>query len=354
MSHPRRFLVCVFSLATVALGPPFPEVSADAPSQAASGPETARAVDYALSRPAGELPASNDGPADAFRPSRINPLANEPDSGQRGTWDRPSVPSDPLLGPPAGQGVHTPVLDFDFAGVGNPQACGGCTPPDPNGDVGPDHYVQMVNATKVAIFDKTGMLLAPAFNQGQRVPRGRRSDRGVHLRRELREPEQHLHPGGEPPDRALHVYGLRLFQLQTARCNSARTSGSTWSASGPCTASPIATSAATRPSWAPSPLAAVAATWVPPSAGSSCARRAAAGPSSRRGRTTRAMATIGSWAASRWTGRITLPSATRSPAAPVPGHPLRHTRPRRSGRDAAAGGRADQRRRFPDRLEPVG
>jgi hypothetical protein len=50
--------------------------------------------------------------------------------------------------------------------VSNPFACGGCSPPDPNGDVGPNHYVQMVNATKVAVFDKTGTLLAPPFDLG--------------------------------------------------------------------------------------------------------------------------------------------------------------------------------------------
>lgn len=56
-------------LATVAPGAPLPEASADTPVSTTSGPITDTAVDYALSGPAGELPASNDGPADAFRPS---------------------------------------------------------------------------------------------------------------------------------------------------------------------------------------------------------------------------------------------------------------------------------------------
>ncbi len=47
-----------------------------------------------------------------------------------------------------------------------PDACGGCAPPDTNGDVGRKHYIQMVNATKVAIFDKTGKPQRPAFDLG--------------------------------------------------------------------------------------------------------------------------------------------------------------------------------------------
>jgi PKD domain len=149
-----------------------PPVAEDALLPMALGSVTGTAVDYAPSPPTRELPASTDGPADAFRPPRINPLANQPDGGQRGTWDRPSVPVDRLIGQPPGQGVQTPALDFDFAGVGNPQGCGSCAPPDPNGDVGPNHYVQMVNATKVAIFDKSGVLLAQPFNLGSLWPRG--------------------------------------------------------------------------------------------------------------------------------------------------------------------------------------
>jgi hypothetical protein len=60
----------------------------------------------------------------------------------------------------------TPGLDFSFDGVGNPLGCGGCSPPDTNGDVGPNHYIQMVNATKVAIFDKSGTALQAPFNLG--------------------------------------------------------------------------------------------------------------------------------------------------------------------------------------------
>ncbi len=49
--------------------------------------------------------------------------------------------------------------NFDGIAFGDPGA--GFTPPDPNGDVGPDHFVQAVNAA-FAIFDKQGnTLVAP-------------------------------------------------------------------------------------------------------------------------------------------------------------------------------------------------
>ena len=38
----------------------------------------------------------------------------------------------------------------------------GATPPDTVGDVGPDHYVQAVNASRIAVYDKTGAML-PGF-----------------------------------------------------------------------------------------------------------------------------------------------------------------------------------------------
>ncbi|MEO8288428.1 MAG: S-layer homology domain-containing protein [Chloroflexota bacterium] len=52
--------------------------------------------------------------------------------------------------------MPTPTVTFE--GVGNPTACGGCLPPDTNGDVGPNHYVQTVN-TSFAVWDKSGTVL---------------------------------------------------------------------------------------------------------------------------------------------------------------------------------------------------
>ncbi|NUM48509.1 MAG: hypothetical protein HUU38_27705, partial [Anaerolineales bacterium] len=97
---------------------------------------------------------------------RHNPLLFEADQGQRGTWDRENVPLDPLIRPASDNPGETPALDFSFEGTGNPTGCGSCSPPDTNGDVGPNHYVHAVNATKIAIYDKTGTPLGSPFNLG--------------------------------------------------------------------------------------------------------------------------------------------------------------------------------------------
>ncbi len=67
-----------------------------------------------------------------------------------------SGPVDPLLQFTYPNNGRTPSPTLTFEGVDN--FCG-CSPPDTIGDVGPNHYVQMVNATKFSIFDKTGNLL---------------------------------------------------------------------------------------------------------------------------------------------------------------------------------------------------
>jgi hypothetical protein len=55
--------------------------------------------------------------------------------------------------------MPTPQLVFE--GIGSPQSFCGCAPPDTNGDVGPNHYVQTVNVS-YAVWDKSGnQLQAP-------------------------------------------------------------------------------------------------------------------------------------------------------------------------------------------------
>lgn len=75
----------------------------------------------------------------------------------------------PGLGAGAGDGRFTdPLLQFNnqrapsvmpaattFVGFNATQGCGGCLPPDTNGDVGPNHYVLTSN-TRVQIYNKTG------------------------------------------------------------------------------------------------------------------------------------------------------------------------------------------------------
>ncbi|MCI0393824.1 MAG: hypothetical protein L0322_02640, partial [Chloroflexi bacterium] len=120
-------------------------------------PIVSQPVEPGLSPPVWSLPVVSDEPDHLDEiPTRHNPLANEPDQGQRGTWDRQNVPLDPLIALNLQNGGRTPGLLFDFQATSNPTGCGTCSPPDPNGDVGPNHYIHMVNATKVAIYNKSG------------------------------------------------------------------------------------------------------------------------------------------------------------------------------------------------------
>lgn len=54
--------------------------------------------------------------------------------------------------------MPTPIVSFD-SGI----ACGGCQPPDPNGDVGPNHFVAMGNL-QLQVFNKTGTSLFGPVN----------------------------------------------------------------------------------------------------------------------------------------------------------------------------------------------
>jgi hypothetical protein len=54
---------------------------------------------------------------------------------------------------PAAPKMPAPILTFD--GMNSSQSGCLCLPPDPNGDVGPNHYVQSVNSS-IKIFDKAG------------------------------------------------------------------------------------------------------------------------------------------------------------------------------------------------------
>ena len=54
--------------------------------------------------------------------------------------------------------VAAPAPSLTFTGITN--ACGGCSPPDIVGDVGPSHYVQMVNV-HFGVWNKAGAVLVP-------------------------------------------------------------------------------------------------------------------------------------------------------------------------------------------------
>ena len=129
--------------------------SAGYASGAQSGPpkpRVGRAVKFDVSPPLRSIPPI------------LTPTPRETDDerGEVGPVNNTSHDPDPVVQRSAGSGVFgpdlTPPADANFEGISNPTACGGCAPPDPNGDIGPNHYVQMVNL-KFQIFSRTGTSL---------------------------------------------------------------------------------------------------------------------------------------------------------------------------------------------------
>ncbi|HLF37526.1 MAG TPA: hypothetical protein VI520_06300, partial [Anaerolineales bacterium] len=121
------------------------------PSLAAQGPDRARptileSIEHRSSRPLRELPPIPPRAGELFElPRKLLPN-REGSSGPSGL--------DPLL-QPVGDFLAMPATDQNFEGLNN---VNGVLPPDTNGDVGPNHYVQIVNLS-FAIWDKSGNLL---------------------------------------------------------------------------------------------------------------------------------------------------------------------------------------------------
>jgi hypothetical protein len=126
------------------------------------GPIVGEAVTPGISVAVRDLPPLDEDLPQLDR--EINPRQN-PNSLLQGNVAHVYEGIDPLVAHSL-NGGQTPGLDFDFEATGNPTGCGGCSPPDINGDVGPNHYVHMVNATKVAIYNKSGTLIDGPFDLG--------------------------------------------------------------------------------------------------------------------------------------------------------------------------------------------
>ena len=91
---------------------------------------------------------------------------NEASLGKQGAGGKDAAPSPPV--PPTAGPMPGPMQSFD--GIDMQRGCGPnfifCLPPDTNGEVGPNHYVQMTNSA-VAVYTKTGteVLGATQINQ---------------------------------------------------------------------------------------------------------------------------------------------------------------------------------------------
>ena len=110
-------------------------------------PTVGRAVKFDVSPPLRSIPIveekeSEKGDDDRGKPGPVNDTNHDPDPVVQ-RWHGGGIFSRNDLIPPTG---------VSFNGMTNTATT---TPPDTNGDVGPNHYVQMVN-TRFQIFNKTG------------------------------------------------------------------------------------------------------------------------------------------------------------------------------------------------------
>lgn len=150
-----RLLTWLVSVALVpsliGLAPRASAFAASKPTVATGGPHSARAVAFDVSPPLRDTASRDDLPAGAVR------LSSDPGpipTGQGSIRDRAvqaSAPSTTRIPPP----------QLTFEGLANRDNPIQVSPPDPVGDVGPDHYVEMVNLV-FAVYSKTGTrLLGP-------------------------------------------------------------------------------------------------------------------------------------------------------------------------------------------------
>ncbi len=133
--------------------------SADAAAEQAGAiaPEVRQSVRNDTSAPLAELAAAAAAPRAAAGVAE-QPMRGLPrEAGLAG--DRAAAAGSAAVGSAAPGGLM-PAFDDDFEGVGN---VNGVFPPDTNGDVGPNHYMQWVNLS-LAVWDKQGNLLLGPVN----------------------------------------------------------------------------------------------------------------------------------------------------------------------------------------------
>ncbi|HET9493420.1 MAG TPA: hypothetical protein VFR15_04240, partial [Chloroflexia bacterium] len=118
-----------------------------------AAPEVSTAVRFDVSPPLGELMRQNPAPTRSDGTIEMSDPYGGKVPADNGFTGGGAVQK--FLGAMA---IPTPLVTFE--GIANQW---GVYPPDPNGDVGPNHYVQMVNLG-FRIFDKSGNPLTPVAN----------------------------------------------------------------------------------------------------------------------------------------------------------------------------------------------
>src|ERR1041385_3942429 len=164
--NPRVFLAFVLCfgaalLALVGLAAPTPPAPKQAAQTTGFGPTVSRSVFNSVSAPVSNLPKIQLYMPRAFEEDeglrKIRPDHPVPPNFVDAALQRAFGRSSPL-GPLAPEALPAPLVTFD--GVDATEACGSlCLPPDPNGAVGPNQYVEMVN-TAFSVYDKAGVRLS--------------------------------------------------------------------------------------------------------------------------------------------------------------------------------------------------
>lgn len=127
---------------------------ADAAEPKMSGPYVSVPASPHVSPALSSLPSSRGKSKTVTIRQRKNP---RPDltGWQQGDASSSGAADTTPVGRAGSRATPSPLITFE----GQFNTCG-CTPPDTNGDAGPSHYVQIVNATQIAVYDKTGTILA--------------------------------------------------------------------------------------------------------------------------------------------------------------------------------------------------
>ena len=131
------------------------EAPTASPSGATSTYDIPKVVPYDFSGDVRDLPQM---PA---TPPRMRPVLKGPANMKQASGTEAPVPEPKTVTVPAAP-MPAPLQNFagmNFADACTGGQCGAGWPPDTNGDVGPNHYIQAVNDA-YAIYNKTGTLLA--------------------------------------------------------------------------------------------------------------------------------------------------------------------------------------------------
>ena len=120
-----------------------------------AGPIVGPVVEPKFSGPARDLPPAQKPSGDEVNPPR--------DSGKPPSFRGPKGISDPVAQFEPGEEIL--ALDILGGPILNYDGMGGSNPNDTNGDIGPNHFVQMINSA-FAIWDRQGNLLME--NHGER------------------------------------------------------------------------------------------------------------------------------------------------------------------------------------------